>query len=63
MWDLYISGFQECKGNGFLEVGRAGNNFWLGSENLDFLDGRLPLLEYSSLKSSWGEGEFNVLPN
>ena len=25
--DLWISGFQECKGNGFSEVGRVGSSF------------------------------------
>ena len=27
IWHLWISGLQECKGNGFFEVGRVGNNF------------------------------------
>ena len=34
LWDLWISGLQECKYNSFFEVGRAGNNFRLGPENL-----------------------------
>ena len=25
IWDLWISGLQECKGNGFFKVGRASN--------------------------------------
>ena len=45
IWALWISGLQECKSNDFFEVGRAGSSFWPGSENLDFLDRRLPLLE------------------
>ena len=54
IWDLWISGLQECKGNGFFEVGRAGSSFRSGPENLDFLDGRLPLPDSDSPKSSWG---------
>ena len=30
IWDLWISGLQECKGNGFFEVGWVDNNFWSG---------------------------------
>ena len=30
--DLWISGLQECKGNGFFEIRQAGNNFWLSPE-------------------------------
>jgi hypothetical protein len=36
IWDIYISGLQECKGNGCFEVGRACINFRSGLENLDF---------------------------
>ena len=35
-WDLWISGLQECKGNGFFDDGRVGRNFRWGPENLDF---------------------------
>ena len=62
IWDLWIGGLQECKGNGFFKVGRAYNNFWLGPKNLDFLDGRLPMPEYSSPKKFVGGGGLNVLP-
>ena len=48
IWDLWITGLQECKGNDFFEVGRAGNNFRSGPKNPDFLDGRLPLPESTS---------------
>ena len=48
IWDLWISGLQECKGNGFSEVGRACNNFWSGPKNMHLLDGRLPLPEFTS---------------
>ena len=44
----WISGLQECKGIGFLEVGWAGNNFRSGPKDLDFLDGRLLVLESTS---------------
>jgi hypothetical protein len=27
IWDLWISGLQECKGNGFFHDGRAGRSF------------------------------------
>jgi hypothetical protein len=40
IWDLWISGLHECKGNGFFEVGRA--------DGQRFLVGWLPLPEYSS---------------
>ena len=36
IWDLWISGFQERKGNGFFKVGQVDNNFQLGLENLYF---------------------------
>jgi hypothetical protein len=28
IWDLWINGLQEYKGNGFFAVGQVGNNFW-----------------------------------
>ena len=57
IWDLWIRDFRECKGNGFFEVERMGNNFWSGPENLDFLDRRLPLPKYSSHKKFVGGGD------
>ena len=48
-------GLQECKGNGFFKVGRAGNSFRSGLENLDFLERLLPIPESTSPISSWGE--------
>ena len=48
IWDLCISDLQKCKGNGFLEVGLAGNNFRSGIENVDFL----PLPESTSPENS-----------
>ena len=56
-----MSGLQECKGNGFFEVGQAGNNIWLGPENLEFLNGPLPLPDSTSDHEKFGGGEFNVL--
>ena len=53
IWDLWINGLQECKGNGFFKVGRAGSSFWSGSENLD---GRLPLPEATSPEKFVGGG-------
>ena len=32
IWDLWISGLQECKGNGFFEVGRGEQQFSVGLE-------------------------------
>ena len=61
IWDLWITGLQECKDNGFFEVGWADNNFQSGPENLHFIDGRLPLSEYSSPAKFIGEGGLNVL--
>jgi hypothetical protein len=33
IWGLWINGLQECKGNGFSEIGQAGNNFRSGPKN------------------------------
>ena len=60
-WDLWISGLQECKGNGFFEFERTGISFRSGPKNLDFLDGRLPLSKSSPPKTFHG-GELNILP-
>jgi hypothetical protein len=56
LWDLWISGLQKCKGNGYFEVGRASNNFRSGQTNIDFLDGQLPLSVYTSPKKFVGLG-------
>jgi hypothetical protein len=57
-WDLWISGLQECKGNGFSEVGWAGRHatifgrvqkiwiFWMGG---------CPCPNLPPPKSLWGE--------
>ena len=39
LWDLWISGLQECKGNDLFEVRRMAKNFRSGPENLDFMAG------------------------
>ena len=44
----WISGLQECKGNGFFEVGWVGNNFRSGPKDLDFLDSQLLVPESTS---------------
>ena len=54
IWDLWISGLQECKGNDFFEVGRAGSSFRWDPEYLKILGGRLPLPESASPISSMG---------
>ena len=56
IWDLWVSGLHECKGNGFFKGGWVGNNFRSGPKNLDFLDGRLPLPEYSASNKFKGGG-------
>ena len=59
--NLWISGLQECKGNGFFsKSGRWATILSQVLENLDFLDGRLPLPESTSHELFVG-GEFNVL--
>ena len=55
-WDLWISGLQECKGNGFFKAGRAGGHkFLIGSRNPDFFMGACPCPNLPPLKSSWGD--------
>ena len=49
IWDLWISGLQECKGNGFFEDRRQAIVF-----GRDFLDGRLSLPESTSLEKFVG---------
>ena len=39
IWDLWRSGLQECKSNGFFEVGRGGQKFSVGSKKSRFLCG------------------------
>ena len=51
IWDLWLSGFQECKSNEFFG-NWTGNNFRSGPKNSDFLGGRLPLLDSETPKSS-----------
>jgi hypothetical protein len=58
IWDLWISGLQKCKGNGFFEVKQMSRSFRLGPTNLDFFMGGLPLPESTSPKKF--VGVFNV---
>ena len=62
IWDLWISGLQECKDNGFSEVGRAGEHkFSVMSKKIGFLLWGLPLPESTSLETFVGRGGvFNV---
>jgi hypothetical protein len=41
IWDLWISNLQKCKGNGFLEIGRNGQQFSVGSEILGAAPARI----------------------
>ena len=51
-----MSGLQECKGNGLLEVGRDKQKFSVGSTKSQFLYGGLPLPTSTSLKKLVGGG-------
>ena len=55
IWDLWISGLQECKDNDFFEVGWTGSSFRSDPKNLKKLGGQLPLPESTSPISSLGE--------
>ena len=57
---VWISDLQECKGNGFFNVGQAGNNFQSGSKKI-LIFGRLPFPEYSTPQKFVGGG-LNILP-
>jgi hypothetical protein len=55
VWDLWICGLEECEGNGFFEVGRAGGRATVFGQVQKikiklFMDMRLPLPKYSSPK-------------
>ena len=43
IWVIWIGGLQECKGNGFFEVGQGGHKFSVGSKKSRFLSRGLPL--------------------
>ena len=42
IWDLWISGLQECKGNGFFQSRVGGSKFSVGSRKFGFLSGGCP---------------------
>ena len=68
IWDLWISGLQECKGNGLFKVGWNGQKFSVGSRKSWFLFGRLPLPGSTSPEKLVGEVErvpnfMMLLPN
>ena len=42
IWDLWISGLQEYKGNVIFEVGRGGQQFLVGFKKLQFFSKGLP---------------------
>ena len=54
IWDLWTSGLQEFKGNGFFKIGRAGSSFQSGTENQDFMVKWLPLPKYFAPKKFGG---------
>ena len=59
IWDLWISGLQECKGNGFFEVGQGGQQFSVGSRKSGFLwTGGCPCPNLPPPKSSGRGGVF-----
>jgi hypothetical protein len=64
IWDLWRSGLQECKGNGFFgEIGRGGQRFLGGSKlkNSGLVVGQLPLTKYSSPKRLAGRRMLSTL--
>ena len=54
IWDVWISGLQECHDNGFSKVEQIGKKNWLGPENLDFSLGGCPSPNLPRPKSSSG---------
>ena len=42
IWDFWISGLQECKNNGFVEVGQGGQEFSVGFKNFEKNSAGLP---------------------
>ena len=58
IWDLWVSGLQECKSNEFFRTaggsgGRAGGSFRAGPKNYNFFsDGRLALPDSDTPQSS-----------
>ena len=56
IWNLWKSGLQECKGNGFFEVGRGEQKFSVGSRKSRFLCGAAaPARIYLPRKARTGE--------
>ena len=62
IWDLWVSGFQECKSNEFFQNRAGGQQFSGGSKKTFFSDRRLPPPDSDSPKSSWGGGVFKRPP-
>ena len=58
IWDLWISGLQECKGNGFFRSRAGGQKFLVGSIKFGFLSACAQI--YLPLKVR--RGRFNVRP-
>ena len=54
IWDMWISGLQECKSNGFFEVGRCGQQFSVRFRNFDKNSAGLPQPGSDTPESSWG---------
>jgi hypothetical protein len=61
IWDVWISGLQECKGDDFSEVMQANNNFQSSPKKLISIMGGCPCLNIPPPKSSGGRGkELNI---
>ena len=60
IWDLWIIGLQECKDNGFFEVGRAGNSFRSGPKIQIFRTDGCPSPDLTPRKVRGGV--FNIPP-
>ena len=55
MWDLWITGLQECKGNGFFRSQAGGQQFLVRSKKYGFSGRAVALPKSTSSISSWGE--------
>ena len=63
IWNLQISGLQECKGNDILEVRRAGKKMWSCPNNLDLSLGGWSCLNLPPHKILWEGGLTSAQPH
>ena len=60
LWDQWISGLQECKGNNFFEVGQAGKSLRSGLKKVWISLSRRLRLPESTSPEKFGGGGVNV---